>query len=473
MGFGCGSKPKPALLLSSVAEDRMTISWFVRLLLAGLFLVVPAAARPQSPARVPAPDPRYKADILVIVAHPDDDLGVSTYLAKAVFDEGRRVAVVFTNRGNSGPNAVGLEQSKALADVREMEARRSLAARGITSVWFLRGQDTPTQDVLHSLETLGHGEALEEAVRLVRLTRPEVIVTWLPAYVAGENHGDHQASAVVAVEAFDLAGDPTAFPEQVSAPRYNRGIANYGEGLLPWQPKKLYFFSDASHPGFLKGHGPAYLATDVSRTKHIPFSVINRVAWKGYATQIDFDDQTLRAYADAPEYLILGKSLARSAVDADVFAGIDQNPIAWTPPAPSPEPASSGVTLTLGGPWSFYQGFYRAHDLASLAGLVTPPQTALGDDRRLWVPLLLRNHTADPQDVTLRQDLPPGWTAVNPPGAYHLDPGGVWPVQLFFTAPSEPAAGAPELLRWTALSNGQPIASAELSVYPEYNGVPQ
>ena len=43
-------------------------------------------------------------------------------------------------------------------------------------------------------ETLGHGEALDEVVRLVRLTRPEVILTWMPAYVAGENHGDHQAS---------------------------------------------------------------------------------------------------------------------------------------------------------------------------------------------------------------------------------------------------------------------------------------
>jgi LmbE family N-acetylglucosaminyl deacetylase len=451
----------------------MNISWFRRLLTC-LLLVMPVAAGPQSPARVPAPDPRYKADILVIVAHPDDDTGVSTYLAKAVFDQGKRVAVVFTNRGNSGPNAVGLEQSKALADVREMEARRSLAARGITNVWFLRGQDTPTQDVLHSLETLGHGEALEETVRLVRLTRPDVIITWLPAYVAGENHGDHQASGVVAVEAFDLAGNPTAFPEQVSAPRYNRGIANYGEGLRLWQPRKLYFFSDASHPDFLKGHGPAYLATEVSRTKHVPFSVINRDAWKDYATQVDFDDQALRAYTDAPEYLILGKSLVSSAVDADVFAGIDDNPAAYAPPTPEPEPASPGITLTLGGPWSFYQQFYRAHGLGSLAGLITPPQTALGSDRQLWVPLLFGNHTASPQDVTVRQDLPAGWTAVNPPGAYHLDPGGAWPVQLFFTAPPGTAEPAPpQLLRWTAVSQGQPVASAELSVYPEYNGVPQ
>jgi LmbE family N-acetylglucosaminyl deacetylase len=450
---------------------------FRGLLAACLLSAVPALARPQdpsaAPARVLAPDPRYKADILVVVAHPDDDTGVSTCLAKEVLDQDRRVAVVFTNRGNSGPNAVGLEQSKALADVREMEGRRSLAARGIHNVWFLHGQDTPTQDVLHSLETLGHGEAIEEMVRLIRLTRPEVVVTWLPAYVAGENHGDHQAAGVVAVEAFDLAGNPTAFAEQVSAPRYNRGIANYGEGLRPWQPKKLYFFSDSAHPDFLKGHGPTYLATDISRTKHVAFSAINREAWKDYATQLDFDDRTLRDFTDAPEYLILGKSLVQTATDADVLAGIDENPIAYSPPKPSTEPASSGITLTLGGPWSFYEQFYRAHGLSSLSGLIVPPQTALSDDRQLWVPLLLRNNTAASQDVTLRQDLPSGWNSVNPPGAYHLDPGGTWPVQLFFTAPSQAGANAPQLLRWTAVNHGEPVAGAEIAVYPEYDGVPQ
>lgn len=125
-------------------------------------------------------------------------------------------------------------QNKALADIRDMEARHSLAARGITNVWFLQGQDTPTQDVLHSLETLVHGAALEEAVRIIRLTRPAVILAWLPEYVAGENHGDHQAAGVIGAEGFDLAGNPTVFPEQVEVPRQSTGISNYGEGLHAW-----------------------------------------------------------------------------------------------------------------------------------------------------------------------------------------------------------------------------------------------
>src|ERR1019366_6309276 len=167
----------------------------------------------------------------------------------------KRVAVIYATRGNSGGNAVGMEQANALADVREMEARRSLASYGVTDAWFLHGSDTPGADVLHSLEQWGHGAALDEIVRLIRVTRPEVILTWMPNYVVGENHEDHQAAGVLATEAFDLAANPLAFPEQVEAPRERLGIGNYGEGLRPWQPKKIYYFSDATHFDFLHEKG--------------------------------------------------------------------------------------------------------------------------------------------------------------------------------------------------------------------------
>ncbi len=439
----------------------------------GLLLISCVQIRAQVQPPIPAPDSRYKADILVVVAHPDDDTGVSTYLAKAVFDEGKRVAVIFTNRGSTGPNAVGMEQSKALGDVREMEARRSLAARGITNVWFLRGQDTPTQDVLHSLETMGHGAALEEVVRIIRLTRPEVILTWMPAYVAGENHGDHQASAVIAVEGFDLAGNPTVFPEQVEAPRQRTGLSNYGEGLHPWQAKKLYFFSDASHPDFLKGHGPTYLASEISRTKKVSYAEINRLAWKQYATQLDFNDQVLSYYVNMPEYLVLGKSLVPTATDADVWAGIDDKPIPYVPKPRLSDPEGSGISLALGGPWAFYRQFYPAHGLTSLEKLVVPPQSALGASNQLWVPLLLRNQSHAVADITLHANLPKGWTGNTEDRVYHLEPDTTYPIELFFTAPAGSNEKSPEMLSWTATHNGATVGTAELSVYLEYNDVPQ
>src|ERR1700751_2959166 len=122
-----------------------------------------AGAQTSAPAAhvVKGPDERVKADILVVVAHPDDEGGVTPYLARAIYDEHKRVAVVYTTRGGSGGNDYSREHGAALADIREQEARQSCAKLGITNVWFLEGQNTASQNVLHSLANWGHGANLE------------------------------------------------------------------------------------------------------------------------------------------------------------------------------------------------------------------------------------------------------------------------------------------------------------------------
>src|SRR6204780_879939 len=423
----------------------------------------------QTAPPIPKPDDRYKADILLVVAHPDDDTGVSNYITRASLDQHKRVAVVFTTKGNSGGNALGMEHAKAMADEREMEARHSLAVSGISNIWFLHGSDTPTQDVLHSLETLGHGEALDEVVRIIRLTRPEVIITWMPGYVAGENHGDHQAASVVANEAFDIAGDPAVFPEQVNAPRRNLGINNYGEGLHPWQAKKLYFFSDASHQDFLEHHGPKYLASDISSRKGVSFAALNKIAWDLYATQIDPQEDY---YVHMPDYLILAKSLVKSQVEADVWDGIDHAPIPYAPP-PCYQPVQRpAVSLELGGPWAFYQRFYVAHGLTSVMSFLKP-QTALSADHGLWVPLLLHNDSDQSRDLILHASLPEGWTPPAKDVLYHLEPHSTYPAQIVLTAPTTKPDAPSQQLQWSMTDGGKKVGEVELTVYMEYNGVPQ
>src|SRR5258708_26656911 len=61
-----------------------------------------AHAQEQKVQMVKGPDERFKTDILVVVAHPDDEGGVTPYLARAIYDEHKRVAVVYTTRGGSG-----------------------------------------------------------------------------------------------------------------------------------------------------------------------------------------------------------------------------------------------------------------------------------------------------------------------------------------------------------------------------------
>lgn len=427
----------------------------------------------------PKPDERYRADILVLVAHPDDETEISAYLAKAIFDEHKRVAVIYGTRGDAGGNAMGYEQAASLGAEREIEARRALAYLGVMNVWFLGGPDTPGQDVLRSLETWNHGAVLARAVRLVRLTQPEVILTWLPDYVAGENHDDHQAAGVIATEAFDLAGDPTRFAEQVAAPRDRNTISNLTEGLRPWQTKKLYYFSDASHSDFMEGKGPQYPTTAVSPSRQIPYYRIAAEEMSFHLTQGDTGQEAKKALASGnfqffqePVRFIFGKSLIRSSVTGDIFEGVASGKIPFAPVRGYQPERREGLGIELGGPWAFYREFWKAHDIERLGELLSSPEVSLEGGATLYVPLLIWNGSADQAEVTLTASVPPGWREKSGSARYPVPAHEVYPVQAAVSV--SPSKGSDwHEIGYKAEINGRTIGSVTLRVNVTSGGLPQ
>jgi LmbE family N-acetylglucosaminyl deacetylase len=402
----------------------------MKILLSALCILLVAAfmnAEVPKPSR--SPDERFKADLLLVVAHPDDESEIGPFLARAIFDEHKRVAVVFGTRGNGGGNALGQEQAGALASIREIEGRRALAYLGVTNVWFLDGPDTPGQDVLRSLETWDHGRSLGQLVRLVRLTRPDVIATWLPAYSAGENHGDHQAAGVIATEAFDAAGDPTQFPEQVTPPRDPRGISNLTEGLRPWQAQKLYYFSDASHFEFLKGQGPEYSATAISPSKKKSYAQLSAEECSfhltqsdsGYLAAVSLEKGDLGdSYFAQPSRFIFGKSHVDGSPTGDIFEGVKPGPLAFKAPPGYTPTVLSGPMVELGGPWKFYRQFREAHGLEHLNHLLAPEVEA-GIGTRLSLPILIDNPETTSLKGKLRCEVPNGWRVIRGQGDFEAD----------------------------------------------------
>lgn len=373
-------------------------------------------------AQIFTPDDRYKADILLVVAHPDDDTLVSSYLARAIFDQHKRVAVVYCTRGDSGSNSEGREHARALGLVREIEGRRAMSILGITNVWFLDGRDTATQNVLVSLAAWPSGSVLEQMMRIFRLTRPEVVVTWLPSSVAGENHGDHQAAGVIATEAFDRAGDATVFPSQLAAPI--RQFENALEGLAAWQAKKLYYFSDAFDTGFFEGHGPEYSGKEISQSHKVSYLQLAAQSYAPYHTQSS--DPKLNREVEAshgfdnlisklietgdlsdPVRLWLGKSHVKGSAAGDVFEGINEDPVPFKPPKEQLPSVSLGLQVAFGGTWGFYRDFWRAHDLDSLRFLRA--EIAVQPNDTLTIPLRLRNNSAHPDTLRVFLTLPDGW----------------------------------------------------------------
>jgi LmbE family N-acetylglucosaminyl deacetylase len=448
-------------------------------------LPLPSSSQnPQTPRTFLGPDERYKADILVVVAHPDDEAAVTPYLARAI-DEGKRVAVVYGTRGGSGSNQAGSEHAAALADIREIEARRACGALGITNVWFLGGKDTASQNVLQSLATWGHGATLEEMVRLVRLTRPEVILTFFPGVFIGENHGDHQASGVLATEAFDLAGDAAVFASQVAGP--TRRLEPYLENLRPWQPKKIYYF-DPGDSGSFKDSGPSYSVTGISKSRHLPYWRVALESFKAHETQekkyIDslgsMSEQELEKQATdgwgSAQTFVLGKSLVGGSVTGDIFENISSSPAVSAPRAPQSVSRPVQVSIELGGPWSFYRDFRSAHGLERLPKLDIP-EIAIAAGGMLEIPVWLNNPTSATQQIKLNVTIPEGWTVSNGADLYAVRPGENDAATIEIAVPQLPASETKSKdineITVTGESNGQNIGTIKLRVQLRAHALPQ
>jgi LmbE family N-acetylglucosaminyl deacetylase len=459
---------------------------FRRVVALFFFLCLSALAQQQNPRTAPKPDDRLKADVLLIVAHPDDETGVSAYLAE-LMDQGKRVAAVYLTHGEAGHNNMGLERAAALGASREMELRHALTSVGVPNVWFLGGRDTPSQDVLQSLANWHHGQALEDVVRMIRITRPYVILTWLPGIFIGENHGDHQAAGVVATEAFDIAGDPAVFPAQVAQPRHvNETLL---EGLQPWQPQKIYYFSDASDDKQFKGKGPSYPVTSISPKRNLPYWRVamdafrfHRTQYNSYIEKLDhMSDEQLAKLAGAdqdgwasPLQFIFGKSLVPSTPTGDILQGINSGGIAYAKPPVAAPLQHAGLTVAIGGPWLFYENFRRDHDLEPIpvAGI---PEIAIATGTTLQVPLILRNDTNQATDVSLNVALPQGWTHKDPNDAsqrYALAPGEVFPVQIELTAPAQKSDQLAELAFQASTASGT-VGVVKMRVRVRSGGLPQ
>jgi len=157
-------------------------------------------------------------------AHPDDENNAMLALYARHF--GMRVALVSATRGDGGQNEIGPELFDSLGILRTEELLAAHEFDGAEQ-YFTRAVDfgysfSPEE----TFEKWGRQEILGDFVRHIRTLRPDVMVTLGIDGTGGGQH--HQASGMIAAEAYKAAADPNQFPEQIKA------------GLRPWQVRKLY-----------------------------------------------------------------------------------------------------------------------------------------------------------------------------------------------------------------------------------------
>jgi len=161
--------------------------------------------------------------VLYLAAHPDDEnTGLLSWL---ISDQNVETGYLSLTRGDGGQNLLGTEQGAALGLIRThelLEARKLDGAQQFFTRAIDFGFSKNTTDTFKQWDV---DIITADVVWVIRKFRPDVIICRFPP-TAAAGHGQHAASAVLAEKAFKLAGDKTAFPDQL---KY----------VNVWQPKRL------------------------------------------------------------------------------------------------------------------------------------------------------------------------------------------------------------------------------------------
>jgi LmbE family N-acetylglucosaminyl deacetylase len=174
------------------------------------------------------------ATFMMTTAHPDDEN--NGMLAHFAHGRGFRTALVSATRGEGGQNEIGPELFEALAVLRSEELLAAHRFDGAEQ-YFTRAVDFGYSfSIDETFEKWGRQEIVGDYVRMIRTIRPDVIVGFVWDGTGGGQH--HQASSRLTAEAFRLAADPKAFPDQIQK-----------DGLRPWQAKKFYYTAGFGGPG--------------------------------------------------------------------------------------------------------------------------------------------------------------------------------------------------------------------------------
>jgi len=158
-------------------------------------------------------------------AHPDDE--TNALFALYTHGMGLRSIDLQNNRGDGGQNEIGPELFRDMAVLRTSELLSAHRLDGAEQ-YFTRAIDYGYSfDPEEVIGKWGRKDIVGDYVRLIRTLRPDVVLTMNIQGRGGDRA--HEATTVLVREAYQAAGDPSMYPEQIR------------DGLRPWQPRKLYF----------------------------------------------------------------------------------------------------------------------------------------------------------------------------------------------------------------------------------------
>ncbi len=248
---------------------------------------------------------RECGSVLYIAAHPDDEN--TQFIAYMAKERAMRIGYLSLTRGEGGQDLIGPELGDPLGVIRTQEL---LAARRIDGgqQFFTRAKDFGfSKDYEQTLAKWDRQGVLSDMVRVIREFQPDMIVTRFPPE-GGGTHGHHTASTVLALEAFKLAGDAQAFPEQLGGKN----------SLTPWQPKRIFWNA------FRGSHDRPTLRLDIGGYLPLLGESVGQISALSRSSHRSQGYGSIASYGSRLDEF---QSLDGQPIGKDIFDGVD---ITWT-----------------------------------------------------------------------------------------------------------------------------------------------
>ncbi|OYX22523.1 MAG: LmbE family protein, partial [Algoriphagus sp. 32-45-6] len=185
--------------------------------------------------------------VLYVAAHPDDEN--TRLIAYLTHGEHAEVAYLSLTRGDGGQNLIGKELGVELGQIRTQELIKARETDGGRQ-FFTRAMDFGfSKNPTETLQNWDKEKVLADVVWAIRRFQPDIIITRFNT-IPGVTHGHHTISAILAGEAFKIAGDPNYYPEQLAY-------------VKPWSPKRIFFNAYNFRGEFEPEEGKKYHAFEV------------------------------------------------------------------------------------------------------------------------------------------------------------------------------------------------------------------
>ena len=166
------------------------------------------------------------SSVLYLAAHPDDE---NTRLISLFSNQyNTRTGYLSMTRGDGGQNLIGTELREGLGLIRTQELLEARKIDGGEQYFTTANDFGYSKNPEETLTIWNKKEVLAQIVFRIRKFKPDIIVHRFDHRTPGSTHGHHTSSSILSFEAFNLANDPNAFPEQL-------------DKVSLWQPKRQFY----------------------------------------------------------------------------------------------------------------------------------------------------------------------------------------------------------------------------------------